>query len=643
MSGVETLKVQVSFDGKQAIAGYRELKQSQFNLTEEIKKYQSLAFTEKDGAKVATYNRRVQELQATLKQTTVIGKQGFDEMGVAIEKASGNPLGKAFSGLRQIAYLVPGIGIAGIFNLAFEAIGKAAQAMGIFSTKASEAEKNLKNLNDVQKEADKQAGQDLTKARLLYQATQDVNLSMRDRLRAAQELKNEYPELLKNFSAETIAAGGAKSAYDNLTQSIVANAKAKAAATKIGELQAKILDAEFKAEKIRNALSNELTRAKSYDTGGEANTTITAEQQRQDSFNRASKGFEQLAKDIKSYREQQQFLENSIGKQDLERGIIGFKTPKGIDKLSDAEKAYKKLNETIDELVFALGKGIITNEKFNSEGVKAMDEMLPKLKDVPKLYDKINEKVQAFGGFLREDKKLVAEVFQQPFLIDDLRKQRENRLHPDPDFVDKLAKPPTTIRGGESGRGSGVFDEDFTRMAEKNKRALDAYNEALKYTNFLTNSLGDSFYNAIEAGQNLGETLRTVFIDLAKQIGKALIKALLFQAIGSALGIVSGGVFGKGFGDVFKGLLGLGSGHAGGALTDGPRSGHIELLHGKEWVLRPEQLDGALNIARKMGSMQGSLANGAQPQALPTPHIFMKGSDFWLMYQQSQRLNQRGY
>jgi len=56
-----------------------------------------------------------------------------------IDKATdgANKLGKglttAFSHLRTIAYILPGLGIAGIFNLAFEAIGKAVDELGLFT------------------------------------------------------------------------------------------------------------------------------------------------------------------------------------------------------------------------------------------------------------------------------------------------------------------------------------------------------------------------------------------------------------------------------------------------------------------------------------------------------------------------------
>lgn len=50
--------------------------------------------------------------------------------------------------LRYIAYILPGIGIAGIFNLAFQAIGDAAEAIGLFSNEESKTIEKSTQLNN---------------------------------------------------------------------------------------------------------------------------------------------------------------------------------------------------------------------------------------------------------------------------------------------------------------------------------------------------------------------------------------------------------------------------------------------------------------------------------------------------------------
>ena len=62
-----------------------------------------------------------------------------DEINVAFNRATSSGIMNAsrglstfFGGIRQLAYILPGLGIAGIFNLAFEAIGSCIEALGLF-------------------------------------------------------------------------------------------------------------------------------------------------------------------------------------------------------------------------------------------------------------------------------------------------------------------------------------------------------------------------------------------------------------------------------------------------------------------------------------------------------------------------------
>jgi hypothetical protein len=53
----------------------------------------------------------------------------------------------AFSSIRQLAYILPGIGLAGIFNLAFEAIGGLIEKMDLFKKKTDEITLSAETLN----------------------------------------------------------------------------------------------------------------------------------------------------------------------------------------------------------------------------------------------------------------------------------------------------------------------------------------------------------------------------------------------------------------------------------------------------------------------------------------------------------------
>lgn len=95
---------------------------------------QSFLNIEKDPAKVAALNREISLLNAEVFRVGNIGKQGFDALGNAISKvppqlatvASG--AGKTFSILRQAAFILPGIGIAGLIG------GLSDLVVGLFET-----------------------------------------------------------------------------------------------------------------------------------------------------------------------------------------------------------------------------------------------------------------------------------------------------------------------------------------------------------------------------------------------------------------------------------------------------------------------------------------------------------------------------
>jgi len=56
-------------------------------------------------------------------------------------------VGKAYGGVRLLANILPGLGISGVFLLAYEAIKYAVEALGLFNKKVSEAAKSADTLN----------------------------------------------------------------------------------------------------------------------------------------------------------------------------------------------------------------------------------------------------------------------------------------------------------------------------------------------------------------------------------------------------------------------------------------------------------------------------------------------------------------
>jgi len=97
-------------------------------------------------------------------------------------------------------------------------------------------------LNSARLKGAQSAQDELVTLRLLYQATQNENVSKENKLKAVKELQKEYPSYFGNLSTEQILAGKAASAYINLTNSILASAKARAVEDKIIENSKKLLE-----------------------------------------------------------------------------------------------------------------------------------------------------------------------------------------------------------------------------------------------------------------------------------------------------------------------------------------------------------------------------------------------------------------
>lgn len=137
---------------------------------------------------------------------------------------------------------------------------------------------SLKAYNEAVITGKKDAQRQLTELKLLYDASVDAAKGTDERTKAVKKLKDEYPDYFKNLDNETVLAGEAKSAYDRLTQSIMANAKAKAAMEAITDNQRKILDKEVelqeKYSELEKKRSEYFEAAKEHESGKNVITAL---------------------------------------------------------------------------------------------------------------------------------------------------------------------------------------------------------------------------------------------------------------------------------------------------------------------------------------------------------------------------------
>jgi hypothetical protein len=323
---------------------------------------------------------QIDKLQPALK-TAEAGLGQFQRNVGNYSSAITNVFSKGFGYLRQLAYIIPGLGIAGIFNIALQAISAFIDYLSNNSNTVNTFAQNLSNLNDVMKEANKSAGKEISTLKILYGEATNVTASIKDREAAAIALQQTYPETFKNFTTEEIELGKAKTGYDELTKSILATSRAKAAKAKVDDLEAQRLDIAFQKQKIINATNAEAARAKTFTetiagggTGGTGaiENTVTKEDQIKTIQARRNKALkDQDLKDL-SLNEQEKFLITFVGENKITKVVEDeFKKRKTTstaaynDYSESAIKAQQTLQDSLLQSNINFFKRLSDDEKSN--------------------------------------------------------------------------------------------------------------------------------------------------------------------------------------------------------------------------------------------------------------------------------------
>lgn len=154
----------------------------------------------------------------------------------------GSALNKILGPVRTLANILPGLGMSGIFLLAFEAITFAANALGLFNSKLTETARQRELLNKLNEDADKSAGKEAASLKILRAEIESTTVPMKTRLQAVKDLKEEYPDYFQGLTNEQILTGKVGDAYDKAADAILRKAKAQAAASQLEALAAKEIE-----------------------------------------------------------------------------------------------------------------------------------------------------------------------------------------------------------------------------------------------------------------------------------------------------------------------------------------------------------------------------------------------------------------
>jgi len=103
------------------------------------KAYENMAASSYNPEIIAKYNRKLQETEEQISKTKNMGKEGFDEMGNAVEDNSVS-IGDVYGKAKEFADILPGIGLAGILAFASGPILEYIDSLNLFIAEATEAE-----------------------------------------------------------------------------------------------------------------------------------------------------------------------------------------------------------------------------------------------------------------------------------------------------------------------------------------------------------------------------------------------------------------------------------------------------------------------------------------------------------------------
>ena len=168
--------------------------------------------------------------------------------------AQGQPVKSVFSQILS-SFLswqtAMGVGIL-LFTMYGKEIGDFASKLFKTSSSIDALKESKKQLNDITQEGVKNSVEETIKLKSLLSVAQDTTLTYTERMIAVKELQSTYPAYFGNLKEEQILAGNTATAERDLTNAIIARAKANAAISKITELQKQVIDLELKGLDLTN-------------------------------------------------------------------------------------------------------------------------------------------------------------------------------------------------------------------------------------------------------------------------------------------------------------------------------------------------------------------------------------------------------
>lgn len=513
------LKINISADASQAAAGFKLAATS-------TKDFGSALQDARD--KVETFRAKLELLNASalkgapgkalaqdLKLATAELKTLETQAGIA-GTATTNAFTKAYSGIRQLAYILPGIGIAGIFNLLGEGL------INLFNH-TKEVDQATKDYQDTVNKVIGSTAEEATRVEVLVSALQSGKLSRQETKGAIQELQRIAPDYFSSLKAEKSNIDQITAAYNNYNNALV-----------------KSIENQLKTADLTKAIQDRLTAANNFPA---ADAFVKQQQALGKSLN------DIVTDNTKAFKESvTQAIQQSQQASDL--GIKGTRNlGKAIKENADTNKAATKSQiEGLDTLLVALQKEqeILKTIDVTKSGIKA-----PGINDDAAL------------------NKQIAAINKEISALEELRKQGvATRADVQELFTLKIAKvdlelPKTGFTPAQATALKDKLQDEATKALAADGFKIDVPQIFVKNLDKIPLVLPDkaividtesALKSAIAAGKGMGLVLRKGLADGLKQVDvtesvNALLNSSLvtgLENLGSAIGAaITSGNFGK--------------------------------------------------------------------------------------------------
>ena len=476
-----------------------------------------------DGARLNdSYNKAIAKTSGFIKANAdEVTKQAKNVGNYA--GSLGGFFNKLFGSLRTLANIIPGLGLGGIFLFGYEAIVKSISALGIFNSRLSDSKRQTELLASANEAFAQSAGQEVAKLEVLYAVATNVNLSMKARKDAVDELQKQYPEYFKNVGDEIILQGKAKDAYDAAKIAILEKAKAQAIEGELAKLATKELAVQQKQNDLQKERTKEIEKQNKINAR-KATTKDDKELRGLDQFNsisavtRTNSTLNDLNKDLEEIAKDREFLlskitvaptskdskggsgKNSFALQALkeetntefeiykirqERRLKNFDDEIKSDKLHYLDKliALKNYVEASQELI----------DRQEKEDIRKKEEAAAR--EIKRLNEEKKGKDPAQVARLNENIKIIEENLQQDIL---------------------LIQAQAADKSVELSRNASKVKEGI--LADQLKREKELYDEYAKNEQDVLDKTNDRYKKALEKRLKDEEAAAKKRVELEKEL-----------------------------------------------------------------------------------------------------------------------------